>query len=439
MTVAYGEAMRAVLTDLSLPRYLITAAAQRVPGSAGKGVGWGSSGMFSLREDLAIPALPDAPGWVLLRPELSGVCGSDIAVAHAKSSRVLSAFYAARRQILGHEIVAVVERVDRSTTAVAPGDRVVVDPVLSCVHRGFAPCRSCREGFPYVCERFDQPGTSGCRSSTLGFDAALGGGWGQYVVAHRTQLHRVGAIPSHRAVLAEPAAVALHAALRWERRGDRAVVVGPGTIGLLLIAALRRLHPDLDVTAVGPGAFSRDHAVRAGADRALAPGPQVVESLARLHGGRVIRPRLTRTPVLERGVDVVFDCVALAGSLDLGMHLLRPTGMLVLVGGAGRQPVDWSLVWNRQLTVQGTVNSGPEPALAGRTSMSQVVEWMADPAYAVDGLLTHTFGLDDWQAALATASAGPRASAVKVALRPNPELALVGPRDGGPPARPAGV
>jgi threonine dehydrogenase-like Zn-dependent dehydrogenase len=139
----------------------------------------------------------------------------------------------------------------------------------------------------------------------------------------------------------------------------------------------------------------------------------------------VIRPRLTRTPVLQQGVDVVFDCVALPQSLDLGLHLLRPTGMLVLVGGAGRQRVDWSLVWNRQLTVQGTVNSGPEPELGGRTTMAQVVDWLAEPSFAIDGLLTHVVGLDDWRTALRIASAGPRAGAVKVALRPDPGLALV--------------
>ena len=417
--------MRAVLADLSLPRYLLTAAAQHLPLGLGRNAGWGLSGMISLRDDVATPMLPDAPGWVLLRPELSGICGSDVALAHAKSSRVLSAYYGAREQIPGHEIVAVVAETGPGVTTVTSGDRVVADPVLSCAHRGFAPCRSCRDGFPYVCERFDQPGVSGCRSSTLGFDAALGGGWGQCLVAHQTQLHRVGPLPSERAVLAEPAAIALHAALHWERRGDRAVVTGPGTIGLLLIAALRRLHPGLDITAVGPGAFSRDRAVRAGADRALEPGPQVVESLAALQGGRVIRPRATRMPILEQGVDVVFDCVALPGSLDLGMHLLRPTGLLVLVGGAGRQPVDWSLVWNRQLTVQGTVNSGPEPRLGGRTTMAEVVEWLGDPAYAADGLVTHVFGLDEWRAALRTASAGPRAGAVKVALRADPGVPLV--------------
>ncbi|GAB2577751.1 alcohol dehydrogenase [Paractinoplanes abujensis] len=386
--------MRAVVANLSVPRYLLTAAHPRL------------GRMLSLQDDWPEPELPAAPGWVRLRPELAGVCGSDVGVAQAKSSLVLSAFYTARHQILGHEIVAVTET----------GERVVVDPIVSCRHRGFPPCRSCQDGFPYVCERFDQPGVAGCRAPSLGFDATLGGGWGEVLVAHESQLHPVGDLPSRRAVLAEPASIALHAALHWPRRGDRAVVIGPGTIGRLVIAALRRLHAGLDITAVGPG--------RTGADRTLAPGPGVVETLAGLHGGRVIRPRLSQ-PLLEQGVDVVFDCVGLSSTIDLGLHLLRPSGMLVLVGGAGKQPVDWSLVWNRQLTVQGSVNFGPEPALGGRHTMAQVVEWLHDPAYPVDDLVTHTFGLPEWRTALDTAAAGPRASAVKVTLRPDPDLPLI--------------
>ena len=84
------------------------------------------------------------------------------------------------------------------------------------------------------------------------------------------------------------------------------------------------IFPDIFFAKGDPQMASQEHAVRVGADRALAPGPRVVESLAEAHGSRVIRPRLTRIPVLEQGVDVVFDCVALPQSLDLGMHLLRP-------------------------------------------------------------------------------------------------------------------
>ena len=213
--------MRAVLADLSTPRYLWTAAAQKAPRGLGKRAGWGRGGVLRFVPDHPEPRFPDAPGWVRLRPELAGICGSDVAVAHAKSSFVLSAFYQAERQIPGHEIVAVVAEVGPGVTRVAPGERVVLDPVLACAQRGFdPPCRSCAEGFPYVCERFDSPGVTGCASPTQGFDAELGGGWAQQVVAHESQLFAVGRIPSTRAVLAEPASIALHAALQWQRRGD---------------------------------------------------------------------------------------------------------------------------------------------------------------------------------------------------------------------------
>ena len=417
--------MRAVLADLSTQRYLLTAAAQKIPQGRGKAAGWGPGGLLRAT-DLPEPRLPDAPGWVRLRPELSGICGSDVAVAHAKSSFVLSAYYRAQQQILGHEIVAVVEEVGPGVTRVTAGDRVVVDPVLSCVHRGFDPvCRTCADGFPYVCERFDEPGLTGCSSPTQGFDAALGGGWAEQVVAHESQLYDAGTIPSRRAVLAEPASIGLHAALQWERRGDRVAVIGPGTIGLMVTASLRMLHPDLDIVMVSPDEFGTARALAAGASRTVPTGPAAVETLAASDGGRVLRPRLTKTPILERGVDAVFDCVALPETLDLALHLLRPTGMLVLVGGAGKQTVDWSLVWNRQLTVQGTINSGPEPRLGGRPTMAQVVEWLADDRFPVDGVVTHTFDLPDWKQGLDTASAGPRAHCVKATLRPNPDLPLV--------------
>ncbi|HEY5155705.1 MAG TPA: zinc-binding dehydrogenase [Acidimicrobiales bacterium] len=417
--------MRTVLADISTQRYLLTAAAQKLPRGRGKKAGWGPGGVLRFVEDYDEPALPAADGWVRVRPELSGVCGSDVGLAHAKSSFVLSAFYRAEQQIPGHELVGLVSDVGPGVTHTAVGDRVILDPVLSCIHRGFDPvCRTCREGHPYICERFDQPGISGCHAPTHGFDATVGGGWGESLVAHESQLYPADGIPSRRAVLAEPASIGLHAALHWTRTGDRVVVIGPGTIGLLTTAALRMLHPDLDIAVVSPNEFGAAKAMEAGASRTLPAGPAAVEELAMRDGGRILRPRMTKTPILEHGVDAVFDCVGFPDTIDLAMHLLRPTGMLVLVGGAGKQEVDWSLAWNRELTIQGTINSGPEPSLAGRTTMAQVVDWLADPAYRVDGLVTHVHPLDEWTTALQTASQGPGAGAVKVTLRPNPELPL---------------
>jgi threonine dehydrogenase-like Zn-dependent dehydrogenase len=419
--------VRAILADLSTQRYLLTRAAQHAPRGSGKGAGWGPGGLLRLVEDHPAPRLPDAPGWVRLRPELSGICGSDVAVAHAKSSFVLSAFFTAQRQIPGHEIVAVIEEVGPGATrSLGEGDRVAINPIVSCAQRGFDPlCRSCADGYPGVCERFDEPGTSGCVAPSLGFDATVGGGWGELVVAHESQLHPVGSLPSRRAVLAEPASIALHAALRWQRAGDRVVVIGPGTIGLLVTAALRMLHPDLDIVMLSNSDLGSAKALDAGASRIVPSGPQAVEAIAASDGGRVLRPRLTRVPLLQQGVDAVFDCVATADTLQLGLHLLRPNGTFVLVGGAGQHKVDWALVWARRITVAGTYNFGTEPALGGRETMAQVVDWLGDQTYRVDGIVTHSFALDDWTSGMDTASRGPAAGCVKATLRPNPQIPLV--------------
>ena len=99
--------------------------------------------------------------------------------------------------------------------------------------------------------------------------------------------------------------------------------------------------------------------------------------------------------------------------------------MFVLIGAAGKQNVDWSLVWSRRLTVAGTYNFGPEETLDGRHTMAQVAEWLADEKYLVDGLVSHVFGLDEYRTALEVASKGPAAGCVKATLRPNLDVPLV--------------
>jgi threonine dehydrogenase-like Zn-dependent dehydrogenase len=403
----------------------VTAGSQKLPLGLGRSNGWGPGGVLRFEPDYPEPKLPAVDGWVRLRTELAGICGSDVNVAHAKSSFVLSAFYTAREQILGHEVVAVVDEVGPGVSRVSAGDRVVLAGVLACEQRGFEPCRSCREGLTELCERFDEPGVSGCSSPTQGFDAALGGGWSEQVVAHESQLFTVGDIPSARAVLAEPASIALHSALQWTRRGDRVVVIGPGAIGLLVTATLRKLHPDLDIIVVARGEYGATKALAAGATRTIVGGPAGVQALAAADGSRVLRPQMTKLPILAQGVDAVFDTVASPDTIDLAMHLLRPSGMLVLIGGAGKQNVDWSLVWNRQLTVQGTINFGPEQALGGRHTMDQITDWLADDDYLVDGILTHTYPVEQWKTALCEASSPSSSGRLKVALRPNADIPLI--------------
>lgn len=281
-----------------------------------------------------------------------------------------------------------VEATGPGVTTACEGDSVLVEPTLRCAHKGLPECRRCRAGEGHLCERLDLAGGL-CVGQGIGFSDAA------------------------------PAGVALHAVLRWERAGDAVVVVGPGTIELLVTATLRMLHPDLDVTVVCVGAFGAQRAMAAGATRTVQqPAGSVLADVAGQLGARLLRPRLGALPVLDGGVDAVFDCVASASTLDLSVRQLRARGTCVVVGTAAKVEPDWSLVWFRELAVLGTVVYGREPALGGRRTVEQVADWLREPDYAVDGLVTHRFGLEQHGPALLAATPGPAAGAVKVVLEP---------------------
>jgi hypothetical protein len=74
-------------------------------------------------------ALPGAD-WVRLKPTLAGVCGTDIALLTGRTSAILSPF-ASFPAVLGHEVVGVVAEVGDAVDGFAPGERVVLDPVLA--------------------------------------------------------------------------------------------------------------------------------------------------------------------------------------------------------------------------------------------------------------------------------------------------------------------
>ena len=410
--------MRALIADTALPRALYTLAASRVRRDAA----WsGSRGVLTMR-DIPTPALP-GPGWAMIRPTLAGICGSDLKLLHVTGfSPVLSAYNTNTRVVLGHELTGVVTRT-LGTTRVREGDRVLVEPLLRCAHKGLPDCARCRAGEYHLCENLAAEGSLHCSGQGIGFGERVGGGWSEGIVAPEDMLYPADSISDERAVVAEPASVALHGAMRWQRNGDTAVVIGPGTLGLLVMMALHRLHPDLDITAVGPPSanpsgpppFGSEQSRRAGAARMWAGPPAAVLQQAATHvGARVLKPRIGNLPVLDGGVDLVVDCVGTAPTLDLAMRLLRGRGTLVMLGTAGKQKVDWSLVWWRELSVLGTVVYATERD--GRRTFDITREWLGDPAYPADMILTHRYPLERYADALTTATAGPRAQAIRVAL-----------------------
>lgn len=366
------------------------------------------------------------PGWVRIAPTLAGICGSDRKLLSITGMGLpLTALYGFPRHgiVLGHEIVGTVLEAD-DDSGLSEGDRVVAEPTLACADKGFVPCARCERGDDHQCARIAERGTLG-QGHGFGFDARYGGGWAEQLVAPAERVRHVpDGLDDRSAVLTEPMAVAVHAILRdAPPKGARVLVTGPGAIGLCLTMALQTLLPDVHVTVAGLDHRTDDLATRAGADD-LVHGTKrtLVETLGH-HLDTPIRGNRVSGPVLEGGVDVVYDTVGSSQTIDDAFRVLRPGGTLVLVGTASDQTVDWSLVWHRELRVRGTAYYADEDVPRGG-SVPDSRRRAFDVALDILGehrpghLVTHVFALEDSVEALATAAAGPAAQAVRVAFSP---------------------
>jgi threonine dehydrogenase-like Zn-dependent dehydrogenase len=320
-------AVKALVFSRKPARY----AAAMVAGSLRPGRG-ARYGPLSLR-DVDPPELP-GPEWLRLRPRLSGICGSDLATIDGRSSRYFEPIVSFPFTP-GHEIVGDLE----------DGRRVVVIPVLHCAARGInPPCAMCRAGRINLCERVAfgdlEPGLQ------CGFCESTGGGWGQEMVVHPSQVVEVADdLSDEQAVLVEPVACAVHAA---RRVGDgQAAVIGAGALGLFTIAALRSLARPSVLLATAKHPEQRRWAKELGADVVCAPGEL----------DRAVRSATTSFVLdngqLTSGVAAAVDCVGSEESLAQAIRVVGPGGTVHMVGMPGVTTLDLTPVWQREVALRG--------------------------------------------------------------------------------------
>jgi threonine dehydrogenase-like Zn-dependent dehydrogenase len=297
---------------------------------------------------------------VKIKTRLSGVCGSDLATITAKGSPYFSPFTSCPF-VLGHEVVGEIAEVGSQVEGYAIGDRVVIEPVLSCEIRGIAPpCYQCQRGQFANCENI----TRGSISAGIqtGYCRDTGGGWSPHFLAHKNQIHRVpDALPDEVAVLIEPFACALHGVLKANlKEADEVLIIGAGTIGLLTIAAIRALGKANRLLAVAKYPHQQKLARDLGADEIIPHGRELYAHFCRLTGAESYQPELGK-PVLLGGVDVTFDCVASDSTIDDVLRMTRAGGRVMLVGmPAIPKNIDWTSIWYKELKVMGTYTYGIE-------------------------------------------------------------------------------
>ncbi len=277
-------------------------------------------GKHDLRvEDRPVPVVGN--GEVLIQVSHCGICGSDVHSFNGMQTNIHNRPPGPR--VLGHEFSGVVVDIGVAVTTCRSGDRVTCIPWVTC-----GSCAYCRRGI-----------VNHCVNKTM-----VGGGMAEYALAPQGAVYRLpDGVSMERAALAEPLSCCIWAMdLAQVASGSTAVIVGAGTMGLLLLVLTR--HGGAVQTVVSePNALRRDLAARLGATMALDPRSQDVASVvAGLTDGV--------------GADVAFEAVGHQATVADALRSVRNGGTVIIVGVADPAdlvPLSPFDVYKRELTIRG--------------------------------------------------------------------------------------
>ena len=301
---------------------------------------------------------------ILMKVEYVGMCGSDI---HGFEFGPFIPPKDPNQKIgLGHEVAGEVVKVGAKVTKFKPGDKVLIEPGVPD-----DSCEYCREGRYNICPAVDfmatQPNYKGALCQYMTHPEE----WTYHVPEGMTTME---------AALVEPAAVGMHAAiLREARLGKSIVILGAGTIGLMVLQACLSLGAT-DITVVDVMQKRLDLALKLGAKRVINGKEQNTVEVLRseeLYG--------------DHGVELVFECAGAVFTAQQAVEIVSRGGKIMMVGTQSNPvPINFLKI-NREVTIQTSFrycNNYP-----------QTIEAIATGKFNVKDMVTHVYDYKDVQKA----------------------------------------
>jgi L-iditol 2-dehydrogenase len=238
---------------------------------------------------------------VLIRMGAVGVCGSDI---HYYVDGKIGSQVVEYPFTVGHEGAGIVEKVGPAVRRVKPGDRVAVEPALSC-----GRCDQCLGGRPNTCRKL----------RFLGCPRQAEGCLSQYIVMPEANCFPIREkMTLDQAALSEPLAIGVYAVQQSiPMKGARIGILGAGPIGLSVLLPTR-FQGAAKVYVTDKIEERLALARKAGA--AWAGNPDRED---------VVKAVQAREPLL---LDAVFECCGQQDAIDQAVDMLKPGGKLMIVG-----------------------------------------------------------------------------------------------------------
>ena len=307
-----------------------------------------------------VPTPSAGPGEVLIRVGACGICGSDVHGYDGSSGRRIPPI------VMGHEAAGRVAAVGTGVTGLAEGDRVTFDSTIYC-----GACGYCKRGEVNLCDHRQVLGVS-CG------DYSRAGAFAEFVAVPARVVYKLpDSISFAEAAMMEAVAVAIHAVSLAKAKtktgaeiapapDSSALVIGAGTIGVLILQALRAAGwrrvfvSDVDATRLK---LAKELAAT---DVLLADGDVTSEILLRTSGV---------------GVDVAMEAVGRNETVNAAIMSVRKGGTVVLVGNISPQAtLPLQKVVTRQIRLQGSCASAGE--------YPEAIALMASGAIRVKPLIT---------------------------------------------------
>jgi len=330
-------------------------------------------------EEVPKPVLLDDTD-AIVRVDAVTICGTDLHILKGDVPAVTDG------RILGHEAVGTVEAVGSGVKTVNVGDRVLVSCITAC-----GSCRYCREGAYGQC---------------LG-----GGGWilGHKIDGTQAEYVRVpfadtstypvpaGVSDEHLLMMADilPTGYEVGVLNGKVEPGDVVAVVGAGPIGLAAILGAKLFSPS-HIIAIDLADSRLEAAKQFGAD-------------VTINNGRQNALEIVREMTDGLGADVSMEAVGVPATFELAAALVRPGGRIANIGVHG-EPATLHLeeLWIKNVTITtGLVDTYSTPTL-----IRLIETGLINPA----SLVTHTFGMDQFEEAYDVFSRAGETGALKVVL-----------------------
>ncbi|WP_336796025.1 Zn-dependent oxidoreductase [Erwinia aphidicola] len=317
------------------------------------------------------PLLTPSTGEVRVKVRYASICGSDVHIWHGHNP------FARYPRVIGHEFFGVIDAVGDGVDAARIGERVAVDPVVSCGH-----CYPCSIGRPNVCRELQVIGVH------------RDGGFSEYALAPAGNAYTLpAAIPDTLASLVEPFTIAANiTAFLKPQPDDVALIYGSGPMGLTAIQVLKGVYKVRQVIVADRLDERLAMAKANGADLVLNNG---------------------ETPLAEQlnGVQptLIIDAACHPSILAEAAALASPAGRIGLLGFSGEAcTVTQQSLTSKELSLfTSRLNSHRFP---------EVIAWMEQGLIQPEKLVTHTLPLSQIEQAMTLFEKDPR-SCCKVILQ----------------------